>query len=76
MDDTVCTSSRVSLDGEPYSAVNCEMVMGPDIFFLTLYLSEEDELVGGVSAKRQYQEYLELETPGFLLDRWSFAAGK
>ena len=65
MDNTVCTSSRVSLDGEPYSAVNCEMVMGPDIFFFTLYLS-----------KRQYQEYLDLETPGFLLDRWSFATGK
>ena len=74
VDKTVCSSSRVSLDSEDYSLVNCEVVLQSDIIFLTFYLSEENNVLGGVTVKRQYDEYLQLESPGFLLDRWSFAS--
>lgn len=73
IDSTVCSSSRVSLDTEEYSLVNCEVVLQSDIIFLTFYLSGEDSIMGGVTTKRQYDEYLQLDSPGFLLDRWSFA---
>ena len=69
----MCSSSSVSLDAEEYSLVNCEVVLQSDIIFLTFYLSEEDSIMGGVTTKRQYDEYLQLDSPGFLLDRWSFA---
>ena len=70
----MCSSSRVSLDSEEYSLVNCEVVLQSDIVFLTFYLSGEDTIMGGVTAKRQYDDYLQLDSPGFLLDRWSFAS--
>ena len=71
----MCTSSAggVTLDSQPHSWLNCEIVWDSRIIFVTFYVSQDDEIIGGVTSKREYQEYLELETPGFLLERWSFA---
>ena len=70
----MCSSSKVSLDSEDYSLVNCEVVLQSDLLFITFYLSAEDSIMGGVTAKREYDDYLQLDSPGFLLDRWSFAS--
>ena len=70
----MCSSSRVSLDSEVYSLVNCEVVLQSDLLFITFYLSAEDSIMGGVTAKIEYDDYLQLDSPGFLLDRWSFAS--
>ena len=74
VDKTVCSSSRVSLDSEQYSLVNCEVVQQSDIIFITFYVSGEDSIIGGVTTKREYDDYLQLDSPGYLLDRWSFAS--
>ena len=74
VDNTVCSSSRVSLDSEQYSLVNCEVVQQSDMIFITFYVSGEDSIIGGVTTKREYDDYLQLDSPGFLLDRWSFAS--
>ena len=70
----MCSSSKVSLDSEDYSLVNCEVALQSDLLFITFYLSAEDSIMGGVTAKREYDDYLQLDSPGFLLDRWSFAS--
>ena len=74
VDDTVCTSNTVTLDGEPYSLLNCELILDTNILFITLYISEEGDVIGGVYLKKQFDEYLLMESSGFLLDRWSFAS--
>ena len=69
----VCTSTSVSLDSAPYSLLNCEVVAGPSLLFLSLYVGGAEAVMGAVTLKRPYDDYLGLRTPGFLLDRWSFA---
>ena len=73
MTPEVCTSSSVRLDSVPYSLLNCELVAGPSLLFLSLYVGGAEAVVGAVTLKRPYDDYLGLHTPGFLLDRWSFA---
>ena len=74
VDETVCSSNTVTLDGEPYSLLNCELILETNILFMTLYVSEEGDVIGGVYLKKQFDEYLLMESTGFLLDRWSFAS--
>ena len=62
------------LDGEPYSLLNCELILDTNILFMTLYISEEGDVIGGVYLKKEFDEYLLMESSGFLLDRWSFAS--
>ena len=51
------------------------MVLETDILFLTFYVSEHsDDIIGGVTFKKQFDEYLQIETRGFLIERWSFAS--
>ena len=71
----MCTSNRVSLDGEDYDLINCEVFRHEtDIIFITFYISEDDQILGGVTVKKQFEEYLEIETRGFQLDRWTFSS--
>ena len=71
----MCSSNQVSLDGEDYDLMNCEVFrQETDIIFITFYISEDDQILGGVTFKKQFEEYLEIETRGFQLDRWSFSS--
>ena len=69
----VCSTAHVTLDGRPYSLLNCELTLHPELLFLTLYISPENDIIGGVTVRREFDEYLNVTSPGFLLDRWSFA---
>ena len=64
----------MSLDGDPYSLLNCEFMLQPNILFITLYVSEDGDVIGGVYLKKEFDEYLLMESSGFLLERWSFAS--
>ena len=50
------------------------MVLDTDILFVSFYISQENNIFGGVALKKQFDEYLELQTSGFLLERLSFAS--
>ena len=52
------------------------MIVDTDILFVSFYISEENDIFGGVAIKKQFDDYLELETSGFLLERLSFASEK
>ena len=70
----MCSTGHVTLDGSPYSLLNCELVLDTEVLFITLYVSPEDEVIGGVTVKREFDDWLQVTTRGFLLDRWSFAS--
>ena len=70
----VCTTSHVTLDSSPYSLPNCEVILDTEVLFITLYVSPGDEIIGGVTVKREFDDWLNVSTRGFLLDRWSFAS--
>ena len=70
----VCTTSHVTLDSSPYSLLNCELILDTEVLFITLYVSPSDEVIGGVTMKREFDDWLQVSKRGFLLDRWSFAS--
>ena len=49
-------------------------MLQPNILFITLYVSEDGDVIGGVYLKKEFDEYLLMESSGFLLERWSFAS--
>ena len=69
----VCTTGHVTLDTVPYSLLNCELILDTEVLFITLYVSPRDEVIGGVTLKREFDDWLQVSNRGFLLDRWSFA---
>ena len=74
MSAEVCTTGHVTLDSSPYSLLNCELIQDTEVIFITLYVSPGDEIIGGVTVKREFDDWLNVSTRGFLLDRWSFAS--
>ena len=64
-----CTSNEVKSDSESYSMLNCEFIVGYNIYFYTIYVGA-DEIFGGVAEKKQYDAWLEMENRGFLMNRW------
>ena len=43
--------------------------MKPNIYFLTLYVGT-DEIVGGVTEKEEFEDWLGVQSKGFLIKRW------
>ena len=74
MSAEVCTTGQVTLDSSTYSLLNCELIQDTEVIFITLYVSPGDEIIGGVTVKREFDDWLNVSTRGFLLDRWSFAS--
>ena len=70
----VCSTGHVTLDTSPYSLLNCELLLDTEVLFITLYVSPGDQVIGGVTVKREFDQWLNVITRGFLLDRWSFAS--
>ena len=65
----------MSLDGEPYHLMNCEIILETNILFATFYINEETgDIIGGVTYKKLFDEYLQIDSRGFLIERWSFAS--
>ena len=56
-------------DDEPYTILNCEIVLGHNIYFLTLYVGDS-EIVGGVTEKKEFEDWLGVQSKGFLINRW------
>ena len=74
MNPDACSTGHVTLDTSPYSLLNCELLLETEVLFITVYVSPGDQVIGGVTAKREWDKWLNVTTPGFLLDRWSFAS--
>ena len=64
-----CTSQEIVSDEELYTILNCEIVMGHNIYFLTLYVGAS-EIVGGVTEKKELDAWLGVKSKGFLINRW------
>ena len=76
MSNNNCTSQEIVSDEDHYTILNCELVMGHNVYFLTLYVGA-DEIVGGVTEKKQFDDWLGIESKGFLINRWlTFATPK
>ena len=73
MTNQICSSQEIVSDYEPYTILNCEIVMGNNIYFLTLYIGEA-EIVGGVTEKREFEEWLAFQSKGFMMNRWMTSA--
>jgi len=63
-----CTSNEVTSDQDIF-IILCEIIVEPDIYFLTLYVGDED-ILGGVTEKKEYDHWLGVKNKGFLINRW------
>ena len=69
VDSQNCTSNVITSDKDIFTILNCEIIVEPDIYFLNLYVGAE-EIVGGVTEKKEYDQWLVMKTKGFLINRW------
>ena len=69
VDNQNCTSNEVKSDQDIFIILNCEIIVKHDIYFFTLYVGDED-ILGGVTEKKEYDQWLGLRNKGFLINRW------
>merc|ERR1719341_278984 len=54
----VCSTGHVTLDTSPYYLLNCELLLDTEVLFITLYVSPGNQVIGGVTNKRQFEQWL------------------
>lgn len=71
VEPSTCSTMGATSDGWHYNILNCEAVLGQDLFLLNLYFTEDGLVLGGVTHRRVVPEWLDIST-GHLVDRWLF----
>ena len=78
VDASSCSTMATSAELWHYNILSCEVVLGQELVLLTLYSGSgplgagPGEVVGGVTWRRNFPTWLDMETKGYLVDRWLF----